>query len=185
MTQETVETSATGEDVLAMGDIGPCELIDGEVVKLTPTGAVHGQIETSLSLELGLFVRERNLGWVLGGEVGLYTRRNPDRVRGADVVVLSHRAAPEGPSKGFLEVAPEVVVEIMSPADTWQAVQEKLEEYLAIGVEQVWIVEPENRSLSVYRSATEIWRYSGDDSVSGEGLLAGFEISLKDLFGRA
>ena len=184
MTEETVVAGRlTGEDLLAMGHVGPCELIDGKVVRMTPTGAEHGRIEIALGLNIERHVSEQNLGWVVGGEVGLYTARDPDRVRGADLVVLSRRATPDGPPKGFLEVAPELVVEIMSPSDTWQAVQEKLEEYLAIGVEQVWIVEPDNRSLSVYTATTEIRRYSGEEIFIAEGLLGGLEISLKDLFG--
>jgi Uma2 family endonuclease len=80
------------------------------------------------------FVQEHNLGWVMTGEIGIYTRRNPDRVRGADVVFLSKECWPDRPPKGFLEVAPDLVVEIISPNDRWQDVRQNLAEYFAIGV---------------------------------------------------
>lgn len=90
-------------------------------------------------------------GWVMTGKVGIYTRRHPDRVRGANVVFLSKERWPDHPPRGFLEVAPDLVVEIMSPNDRWQDVRQKLAEYFAIGVRWVWIVEPENQTVLVFR----------------------------------
>lgn len=172
----------TGDELLAMGDIGPCELIDGRVVAMSPTGGEHGAIEVYLGGELSSFVRARRLGWVLGGEVGIYTRRNPDRVRGADVAFLSRNRLAHRPGKKFLDVAPELVVEILSPDDRWEEVRQKIEEYFAIGVERVWIVEPENRSVLVYRSVTEMERLAEADTLEGEGPLAGFTLPVASLF---
>jgi Uma2 family endonuclease len=112
----------TGEELLALGDIGPCELIDGRIVPMSPTGGEHGSLEAILGGELTMFVRQRRLGWVMVGEVGIYTRRQPDRVRGADVAFVSRQRLPKRPGKKFLEVAPELVVEILSPDDRWQDV---------------------------------------------------------------
>ncbi|GIK43363.1 MAG: restriction endonuclease [Chloroflexota bacterium] len=172
----------TGEELLAMGDIGPCELIDGRIVPMSPTGGEHAYIEFYLGSEISNFVQPKKLGWVLGGEVGIYTRRQPDRVRGADVAFISKNRSPRRPTRGFLEVAPELVVEIMSPDDRWQDVQQKLEEYFSIGVEWVWIVEPENRAIYVYRSGTEAQKFGEDDIIQGEGVLAGFSLSVANLF---
>jgi Uma2 family endonuclease len=174
----------TGEHLLAMGDIGPCELVDGKVVPMTPTGGEHARIEAALGLELALFVRQRQVGWVLGGEVGIFTRRDPDRVRGADLAFISRQRAPDGPPKGFLEVGPELVVEIISPGDRWQEVQQKLAEYFALGVEQVWVVEPENRALLVYYSPAEIRRFTEEDKLIGDGVLEGFSFPVSTLFDR-
>ncbi|MFQ5859132.1 MAG: Uma2 family endonuclease [Anaerolineae bacterium] len=171
----------TGEELLAMGDIGPCELIDGRIVHMTPAGGEHGVVEFDLGRHLGNFVADRRLGWVMGGEVGIYTRRNPDRVRGADVVFISRDRLPE-PPKGYLEVAPELVVEVMSPNDRWQSVQDKMEEYFAIGVQWVWIVQPANRTVLVYRSITELQKFGEEDTLNGEGVLEGFALPVASLF---
>jgi Uma2 family endonuclease len=171
----------TGKELLAMGDIGPCELIDGRIVPMVPTGDKHGIVEFNLGRHLGNFVTDRKLGWVMGGEVGIYTRRNPDRVRGADVVFISRERLPE-PTGGFLEMAPELVVEIISPEDRWHDVWQKLEEYFAIGVRWVWIVEPENRTVLVYRSVTEMQRLGEGDILVGEGVLEGFTLPVISLF---
>ena len=70
----------TAEELLAMGDLGRCELIDGRIVFMSPVGSEHGFVEFNLGAELRAFVRQQKLGWVLGGETGIFIRRNPDRI---------------------------------------------------------------------------------------------------------
>ncbi len=171
----------TGEELFAMGDIGPSELIDGRIVPMAPTGGEHGVIESNLVTELKIFVRKQQLGWVMSGEVGIYTRHNPDRVRGADVVFISKKRLAERPQK-FLEIAPELVVEVISPTDRWQDMHEKLEEYFAIGVQWVWIVEPPTRTVRVYHSAMEMRKLTESDTLTGEGALAGFTLPVAEIF---
>ena len=92
---EVVEKLITGRELLEMGDIGPCELIDGRIVPMSPTGFEHANIEANLAFELKRFVRERDLGTVIVGEAGIYTRWDPDRVRAANVAFVSHELTPE------------------------------------------------------------------------------------------
>lgn len=104
---ETTSTEVdliAGEEFCMMTDIGSAELVEGKVVSITPTGGEHSLVEFfTLGRHLGNFVAEQNVGWLLGGEVGIYTRRDPDTIRGADIAFLSKERAPEG----YLEVAPE------------------------------------------------------------------------------
>ncbi len=172
----------TGEELLAMGDIGPTELIDGRIVQMSPTGGEHGQVEFDLGRLLGNFVAEHKRGWVMGGEVGIYIRRNPDRVRAADVAFISRERLPHKPRPGFLEVAPELVVEVISPNDTWEEMRRKLEDYFSIGVDRVWVVEPENRAIVVYRSLTESQVLNEGDVLKGAGVLEGFTLPVASLF---
>ncbi len=79
-------------------------------------------------------------------------------------------------------MAPELVVEILSPEDRWHDVWQKLEEYFAIGVRWVWIVEPENRAVLLYRSVTEMQRLGAEDTLVGEGALEGFTLPVASLF---
>jgi Uma2 family endonuclease len=172
----------TGEELLAMGDIGPCELIDGRVIHMSPTGGEHGALELALGSELRAFVQPRKLGWIVSGEVGIYIRRNPDRIRAADVAFLSKQRLPRRPSPGFLEVAPELVVEVISPTDTWEDTRRKLADYFSIKVEWVWVVEPENRSVVIHRSLNEATTLNEGDVLKGEGVLEGFEMPIAGLF---
>src|SRR3972149_688552 len=90
-----MDTLITGEEALAMGDIGPYELVEGRIVPMSPTGHKHARYESNFDEFIKSFVRQNNLGYVLVGEGGIYTHRNRDTVRGADVAFISHeRYAP-------------------------------------------------------------------------------------------
>jgi Uma2 family endonuclease len=182
ITAPTETTLITGEELLVMGDIGPCELIDGRIVLISPTGGRHGIIESCLGSALSFFVQQHNLGWVLTGEVRIYNRHNPDRVLGADIVFLSRERWPEGPSEGFLEGTPDLIVEIMSPKDRWQEVRQKIAEYFSIGVRWVCIVEPENRAVLTFRSSTDFQQLGAEEMLVGEGTLEGFTLPVASLF---
>lgn len=87
------------------------------------------------------------------------------------------------PSHGFLKVAPDLIVEIISPQDRWQDVRQKLDEYFAIGVHRVWVIEPANRAVLVYRSPDEMQLLREGDTIHGEGVLEGFTLPVASLFG--
>ncbi len=179
--EQEIERLLTGDELLEMGDIGPCELIDGRIVAMPPAGVEHGILEFDVGSRLRDFVTKRNLGWVTGGEAGIYVRRNPDRLRGMDVAFISKTRHPARPRK-FLEVAPELIVEIVSPTDRWSDVLEKLEEYFAIGVDRVWIVDPASKTVRVFRSSVSFVKLSEVDTLRGDGVLEGFELPLRELF---
>ena len=79
----------TGEELLRMPWLNPCELVGGRIVRMTPTNPTHGRIEVNVAAALRAFVRTQNLGIVMAGEVGIFTTRNPDTVRAPDVLFLS------------------------------------------------------------------------------------------------
>lgn len=172
----------TGEELYRMGDIGPAELVQGEIIRHMPTGHPHGFIENLIAFFLTLFVRESKSGRVLTGEVGIYTQRNPDTVRAADIAFISHERYAQTPPTGYLETAPELVVEIMSPSNTWSEVHEKLAEYFAIGVTLVWVVDPQLEQVHVYRALDEVTLLQKTDALSGGDVLPGFTAPLSEIF---
>jgi Uma2 family endonuclease len=176
------EKLITGEELARLPRVGPCELIDGRIVPMSPTNVEHGRIE----FRFGRFIEEaaatRKLGLVLVGEVGIYTRRSPDRVRAADVLFVSHERYAQRQSKSYLDVAPELVVEILSPDDTMQDVSQKLREYFAIGVRLVWVADPEARAVLAYRSLTEVREFKDTDVLSGGEVLPEFAVPVAQLF---
>ncbi len=151
-------TPITGEDLARLGDIGPSELIKGEIVYMSPTGFWHGSVESRISRIVGNFVSAKALGEVFSGEVGIYTQRNPDTIRAADVGFVSRGRLAQVKSKSYLDVAPELVVEILSPDDRWSDLTDKLDEYFAIGVNLIWVVDPRRKQVYVYRSVTDVQR---------------------------
>jgi Uma2 family endonuclease len=177
------ETLVTIEDLERMGDLGRCELVDGRIVRMTPTGEEHGGVEAKLATAVENFVAPRKLGKVRVGEVGIITRRNPDRVRGADVLYISQeRWAARGRGRGFLDVAPELVVEVLSPDDRMSDVTQKLREYFGIGVKVVWVVDPEARVVFAYRSLTDVREHAAADTLTAEDILPGFAVAVGSLF---
>jgi Uma2 family endonuclease len=177
------ETLVTGEQLLAMGDIGPCELVEGRIIRMSPTGFEHGGYEANVGEALNSFVRQHGLGRVVVGEVGIYTRRNPDTVRGADAAFISHeRLAQRQKKRGFLDVAPELVVEVLSPDDAWSDVTQKLREYFAAGVKLIWVADPASRTVYAYRSVTDVREFTETDMLPGDEVLPGFIVPVARLF---
>ena len=173
----------TGEEFALIPGLGRCELVAGRIVTMSPTNWKHGDFVTEIAWHLHSFVKERRLGKVLTGEVGIYMHRDPDYIRGADVVFISSERIAQITSESYLDVAPELVVEVISPGNTWQEMRDKIQEYFAIGVEWVWIVEPERRQVLVYRSPTEMTALNEHDTLEGERVLTGFSLLLAELFG--
>ncbi len=149
---------------------------------MSPTSKKHGVLESRLDRSLGAFIESRGLGEAFVGEVGIYIQRNPDRIRAADFAFVSKERLAASPAEGFLQVAPELVVEILSPNDAWQEVRRKIGEYFSIGVERVWIVEPENRDVLIYRSSLEAISVGEGEMLKGEEVLEGFSLAVADLF---
>lgn len=178
-----LSTLITGDELMAMGNIGRCELVEGKIVYMSPTGLDHGSYEVNMAQSLKAFVKRRKLGKVVSGEVGVFTRRNPDTVRGVDVAFISHeRLAQRKRQQGFLDVAPELIVEIMSPDDRWSEVKQKLKEYFAIGVQLVWVVDPGDWTVYAYRSMTDVREFTGADTLTGDEVLPGFAVPVAELF---
>lgn len=172
----------TGEELIELGGLGRSELVEGRIVKMSPTGNEHGTIEGNFFHYLSNFVRREKLGKVQVGEVGIYIQRDPDTVRGADVLFISTERYAQQTSSGFLHVAPDLVVEILSPHDRWNDVMTKLREYFEIGVRLVWVADPQGQIVYAYRAITEVTEYLADDTLSGEEVLPGFSVPVSQLF---
>ena len=126
-TVETTDRPLPGEEFYRRSDLGRCELIEGTVKERPPaTGHSHGRLEFRAAQRLGDFCREREVGEVMVGEVGIYTARDPDSIRAADVVLMSHDRLDRIQSDSFLDVPPELVVEITSPVNKWEEMHRKL-----------------------------------------------------------
>ena len=179
---QTTTGTVTGSDLLAMGDIGPCELIDGVIVRLSPTGGIHGFLESRLDRRLGTFVEDTEAGWCLVGEIGIYIRHDPDRIYGADLAFWSRAKLPDGPPSGFIDVAPDLVAEILSPTDSWAELRQKIDDYFSIGVGTLWIVDPAEETVFVYHSASQRTALRTGGTLVGTGPLTGFTLPVSELF---
>jgi len=176
------ESLITGEELYRMPDLGRCELVDGRIVPLSPTGRPHGRVGARLAAHLLLFVESHDLGEVLATDAGVYTRRNPDTVRAPDIMFISHDRLAGCKEEGYLNVTPEIVVEVLSPTDRKEQVAKKIEEYFAAKVLRVWVLDFKRRQILVYRSETDVQQLGLGDALTDDELLPGFRLPLSELF---
>ncbi len=159
------------------------ELVKGEIVEMAPAGHEHGDIAGNIFASLHNFVHQRKLGKVYAAETGFLLSLNPDTVRAPDAAfVSSSRAAQQKRREGFFNGAPDLAVEVMSPEDTVEQVEEKVLDYLRAGTKLIWVVHPKTQTITVYRSLSNIRVLTLDDSLEGEEVLPGFTVPLKEIF---
>jgi Uma2 family endonuclease len=175
------ETLMTGEELFRRSDLGPCELVNGRVVPLTPTAYGHGFMEARIAGRLLAYAESTGRGEVMSGEAGIYIRRNPDTVRAPDAAFISNERLSQRKSPTFLDIAPELVVEVLSPDDRWSEVTEKIQEYFAAGVARVWVVDPRKRKLHAYRSPSEVEQFGEGQILTDEEILPGFRLVISEL----
>lgn len=156
------------------------ELVRGVILAMPLAGGRHGACCSRVGRRLGNFVDEKQLGTVTSNGTGFITERGPDTVRGADVAFWSKERLPDVP-KGFIGVAPDLAVEVLSLDDSFSRVQAKVADYLAHGVRLLWIVDPEDRSVTVYRPDQAMRILGEADTLSCENVLPGFSCQLADL----
>jgi Uma2 family endonuclease len=176
------ERLITGEELFRTPDFNPCELVNGRVVPTMPTGDEHADVESELGMRLRAYGKETGCGRAVGGEVGIYIRRDPDTVRAADLVFISRERDLRPRAKGYFEIAPELVVEVLSPDDRVSRVREKLRDYFSAGVRVVWVVDPASRRVLVHRSLTDLTVLDDQKILTDEELLPGFSVPVSDLF---
>ena len=179
---ETALPSTMDDSLQEVGDTGPCELIDGRSVPMAPTEFGHGTVEAALGEVMRPFLRRDRLGRFASGEVGILTRRDPDRVRLADAVVILQDQLSQIPSRGYLTFVPELVVEVVSYNDRWSEFYEKLEEYLAGGARVVWVIDPRRRVAHVFRPGHPATQVEPGQVLAAEDVLPGLKIPLDALF---
>jgi Uma2 family endonuclease len=180
--QKLPDKLITGEELLRMPDLGPCELVDGRIVPMTPTKFRHGDVEFGAGARLRIWADDTGHGKVVGGEVGVYTRRNPDTVRAPDFLFISSKRLAQISEENFLEVAPELVAEVLSPHDRWTQVMKKVGEYFSAGVLRVWVFDPRKRRVLVYRSPEDVTELGVGQVLEDEELLPGFSLPLSVVF---
>ncbi|MGI8550344.1 MAG: Uma2 family endonuclease [Dehalococcoidia bacterium] len=173
----------TADDLFAMGSDCHCELVDGRLVEMSPTGFIHGAVTGSATILVGRFVREHQLGWCCGAETGFRLRSDPDLVRAPDFAFVAEgRVTPEMDTSRYLNLAPDFVIEVVSPGDRASEIAGKVLEYLQTGVRLVWVAYPELQAITVHRPDGSSRTLRADDILSGEDVLPGFTCRVAELF---
>ncbi len=155
------------------------EIVDGQKeVKIA--GARHGRIGGKVLSSIEVYLERNPIGGVYLSNTTFLIGKNE---RMPDVSFVSaERFPPEGEPSGKWEIAPDLAVEVVSPTDIWDKVNDKVKEYFAAGVRQVWLVSQPLQQVLVYDSLTQIKVVTADEDLTSDTLLPGFRCRVADLF---
>ena len=178
----------TTEEMLALpADQVQRELYRGELREkpMTRRNRWHSTVEARIAhfLQNWLEGRPEPRGQVASGEAGFRLQREPDSSVGIDVAYVSAEVAEREPNSAFFAGPPVLAVEILSPSDKQEEIDEKLELYLESGVSVVWVVNPRFKTICVYRPGAEPELFSERHELTAEPHLPGFCVAVARLFG--
>ena len=157
------------------------ELVRGVLVVREPAGYTHGRVAMNVAVKLGVHVERTQAGQLFAAETGFTLARQPDTVRAPDVAFVRRERLLDPATRGFPDLAPDLVVEVLSPDDRPGEVLAKVADWLSAGTRLVWVIDPERSDARVYRQDGSIAVLRESDALDGEGVLPGFTCPLKDV----
>jgi len=173
----------TAEELFARSSqLGRCELIEGELVKMSPAGGEHGDLAFEFGRLIGNFVAEQKLGKVFAAETGFRLETNPDTVRAPDVAFIASDRVEQAKTEKFIPIPPDLAVEVNSPSDVIGDVVAKVQWWLAHGTRAVWVVDPKSNTVTTYHPDGSARVVHRGETLTGGDVLPGFELPLTQLF---
>jgi Uma2 family endonuclease len=180
----TVEALMTAEEFGLLPDNGkPSELVRGRIVEMNQPYPRHGEICIQTGYLLRRFLDDHPLGRVIGNDSGVVTERNPDTVRGPDVAFYSFARVPRGPlPRGYLDVVPELAIEVRSVTDRWPEIVIKVGEYLQAGVTLVCVLDEQTMTATVYTADAPPRVVAADAELDLSEAVPGFRVVVARFF---
>jgi Uma2 family endonuclease len=171
----------TPEDLLAMPDGKRYELVNGRLVERN-TGAESSEVGGNLYFQLRLFCREHDLGKIWPADNGFQCFPHaPGLVRKPDVSFVKQGRLPGDVSPdGWVKIRPDLAVEVVSPGDTIEQFEEKLDDYHKAGIPLVWVIYPKRRKARIIHLDGPDVVLSEDD----EDIIPGFRCPLREILPR-
>jgi Uma2 family endonuclease len=160
---------------------------DGELIIMSPTGGEAGAKNFNLYIDLGIWNRQTKLGKAFDSSTIFVlsngARRSPDvswiKLNRWNSLTLKEK-------QGFPPITPDFVIELVSPSDLksqiYEDLQTKMLEYLDNGVQLGWLIEPAAKTVEIYRPGKEVEVLNHPQTLSGENVLPGFVLDLKEIF---
>ncbi len=183
MPRPSVRTVRTADQLLHLHD-PPWrhELVRGHLQTMSPAGSWHGDITSRLHRLLANPVHDHRVGKVYAAETGFLLARGPDTVLAPDIAFVQQCRVPASRSRGFFVGAPDLAVEVRSPADTRRALRQKARCWLDHGVRLVWLVDPERASVTAWPCGGSASDLTAQDVLTGGDVLPGFAVPVRAIF---
>ena len=178
----------TADELLAMPHNGyRYELVQGELRQMELAGRQHGRIAAQIGGCLGAFVATNGLSSFFcetyAAGTGFIIDTAPDTVRAPDVSFVSReRAEATAEERGFFPGAPDLAVEVISPNDRDSEIEEKVSDWLREGTQMVVVIDPHQRTATVYRAPDDICMLTEGDVLDGGAVVPGWKMPLADVF---
>jgi Uma2 family endonuclease len=158
------------------------ELVRGEIITMAPPSFVHGIVQGNVLFALKTYARQTQSGRVTV-ESGVITEEGPDTVRGPDVAFWSFKKLPADQVPiVYANVPADLCVEVISPGNTREKMNRKIREYFTSGVQQVWVVDPEAKTVTIYRQPGDGRVLWDDSTITAEDILPGFSCPVAEFF---
>jgi Uma2 family endonuclease len=152
----------------------------GELIIMPPTGGETGNRNVEIAADFVIWNRQTKLGKVFDSSTCFKLPNGADR--SPDVSWIKQERwdtiTPEEKEK-FPPIAPDFVLELMSPTDTLKATQEKMQEYMENGVKLGWLINPKTHRVEIYRQGQDVEVLESPITLSGEDILPGFVLNLQ------
>ncbi len=150
---------------------------------MAPPGAEHGRVAATVAGLLFAHVRQTGAGVTFAAETGFILARDPDTVRAPDAAfVASERAEAVGRTEKYWPGAPDFAAEILSPGDSFAAVEAKALGWLAAGTTVVLVIDPTRRTATAYRGPGDVRVHSEDAMLDLSDGVPGWRVALADFF---
>jgi Uma2 family endonuclease len=178
----------TTEEMLALPENGVERwLVRGQLREkpMTYRNRTHSRIMVRVAklLDNWLDLQPEPRGSVLCGDAGVRLQRDPDTTFGVDVIYVSpETAGRQSDETTLIEGAPVLAVEILSPSDTQEEINDKIDDYLQAGVALVWIIDPRRQTVQIIRPNDVPVLVNVRQELSGEPHLPGFRVAAAQLF---
>ena len=157
------------------------ELVRGRLVVREPARYRHGRVAARILIEIGIYLRHNPIGTVCAAETGFTLDRRPDTVRAPDVAYIRSDRTPRAEVVGFDEIAPDLVVEVLSPGDRRGMIRTKVGHWLRAGTQLVWLIDPRTRTAHVFRADGTEEPLAENDALDGETVLPGFRVAIAEV----
>lgn len=158
------------------------ELDRGVIIEMPVPTKYHGFVCGNTSRILGNFATRRKKGYVCTNDTGFIVERDPDSVRGPDVSFYEDDQTAETMDRRYTEQSPKLTVEVLSPSDKWGKVMRRINQILKKRVPLVWLIDPEARSVTVYRPGKEHYVVEEHEELTGEDVLPDFRCRVAEFF---
>ena len=183
---QAIDHKVTHDELLQLSGDNPDTKFEttkeGKLIAMSPTGSNSGRLNGDLFFQIELWNRRTKLGVTFDSSTGFILFNGAVKSPDVSWIELSRwQAIPKAQQDRFAPIDPDFVIELRSPTDKLEALQEKMEEYMFCGVKLGWLINPQNKQVEIYRNGQDKEVLDNPQSLSGENICSGLTVDLSQI----